>query len=68
MLNQPGLSALHNARLQLEPPLNSSGATPTAVDLQQLVQEADLVGRKPVGTARLLVFAASIGWSLLQLW
>lgn len=44
--------------------------TPThpPVDLQQLVQEADLGGRKPVGAVQVLLFAVCIGWSLLQLW
>jgi TRAP transporter 4TM/12TM fusion protein len=37
-------------------------------DVQQLVQEADLGGRKPAGVVRLIVFAACIAWSLLQLW
>jgi TRAP transporter 4TM/12TM fusion protein len=38
------------------------------VDLQQLVQESDLGGRKPTGWLKTLVFATCIGWSLLQLW
>jgi TRAP transporter 4TM/12TM fusion protein len=38
------------------------------VDLQQLVQEADLGGRQPVGVVKAIVFAACLGWSLLQLW
>jgi TRAP transporter 4TM/12TM fusion protein len=37
-------------------------------DVQQLVQEADLGGRKPAGVVRVIVFAACIAWSLLQLW
>jgi TRAP transporter 4TM/12TM fusion protein len=44
-------------------------STPSpAVDLQQLVQEADLGGRTPAGAMRAAVFCACIGWSLLQLW
>lgn len=42
--------------------------TPSPVDLQQLVQEADLGGRKPFGAVKGLMFAVCIGWSLLQLW
>lgn len=38
------------------------------VDLQKLVQEADLGGRKPIGLAKTVVFSACIVWSLLQLW
>jgi TRAP transporter 4TM/12TM fusion protein len=43
-------------------------ASPDNVDLQQLVAEADLGGRKPVGAVRLVLFAVCVGWSLLQLW
>src|SRR5512133_352621 len=43
-------------------------STHPPVDLQQLVQEADLGGRKPVGAVQVLLFAVCIGWSLLQLW
>jgi TRAP transporter 4TM/12TM fusion protein len=39
-----------------------------AVDAATLVQEADLGGRKPSGIGRAVLFAACIGWSLLQLW
>jgi TRAP transporter 4TM/12TM fusion protein len=38
------------------------------VDVRDLVQQADLGGRKPVGAARMLLSAVCIGWSLLQLW
>ena len=38
------------------------------VDVRELVQQADLGGRKPVGAARTLLTAVCIGWSLLQLW
>ena len=38
------------------------------VDVQQLVQEADLGGRKPVGMVKTLLFVVCIGWSLVQLW
>jgi TRAP transporter 4TM/12TM fusion protein len=43
-------------------------STPKPVDLQQLVQEADLGGRSPVGAVQVLMFAICIGWSMLQLW
>jgi TRAP transporter 4TM/12TM fusion protein len=45
-----------------------AAAAPPPVDLKRLVQEADLGGRKPAGAAKVIVFAACIGWSLLQLW
>jgi len=38
------------------------------VDVRELVEQADLGGRKPVGAARTLLTAVCIGWSLLQLW
>ncbi|HUX26122.1 MAG TPA: TRAP transporter permease [Burkholderiales bacterium] len=41
---------------------------PPPVDVQQLVQEADLGGRKPTGLVKTLLFAVCVGWSLLQLW
>ncbi len=34
----------------------------------ELVQEADLGGRKPAGIARRVLAVTCIGWSLLQLW
>lgn len=46
----------------------SASTPPPAVDLQQLVQEADLGGRTPQGLMRAVVFSACIAWSLLQLW
>jgi TRAP transporter 4TM/12TM fusion protein len=46
----------------------SASTPPAAVDLQQLVQEADLGGRTPAGPLRAVVFSACIAWSLLQLW
>jgi TRAP transporter 4TM/12TM fusion protein len=38
------------------------------VDVLELVQQADLGGRKPVGVARTILAAVCIGWSVLQLW
>ena len=38
------------------------------VDVLELVAEADLGGRKPVGPARLVLASTCIVWSLLQLW
>ena len=46
-----------------------SASTPSPqVDLQQLVQEADLGGRTPAGLMRAVIFSACVAWSLLQLW
>jgi TRAP transporter 4TM/12TM fusion protein len=39
-----------------------------SVDVLELVQEADLGRRKPVGVARTVLAATCIAWSLLQLW
>lgn len=44
-----------------------SASTPP-VDVQQLVQEADLGGRTPAGPLRTIVFGACVAWSVLQLW
>jgi TRAP-type uncharacterized transport system fused permease subunit len=38
------------------------------VDVRELVQQADLGGRKPVGVARLVLAAVCLTWSLVQLW
>ena len=38
------------------------------VDVRELVQQADLGGRKPVGVARAILASVCVGWSLLQLW
>ncbi|HTR59705.1 MAG TPA: TRAP transporter permease [Casimicrobiaceae bacterium] len=39
-----------------------------SVDVQELIQEADLGRRKPVGVTRAILAATCVGWSLLQLW
>ena len=44
-----------------------SGAIP-GVDLEQLVADADLGGRKPLGIAAALLTVVAISWSLFQLW
>ncbi len=38
------------------------------VDVRELVEEADLGRRKPVGIAAAILAATCVGWSLLQLW
>ncbi len=38
------------------------------IDLQQLIQEADMGSRKPVGIAKTILFLVCIAWSVLQLW
>ena len=48
--------------------MTAATSSPSGVDLQQLVQEADIGGRKPMGFVRTLMFAVCIGWSVLQLW
>lgn len=48
--------------------MTPSNQSPPQVDVQQLVQEADLGGRRPAGLAKTFLFAVCIGWSLLQLW
>ena len=53
----------HGATENLDPPVPVSGA-----DLQRIVQEADLGGRRPAGIAAQLIFVVAVGWSLFQLW
>src|SRR5918998_2987116 len=48
---------------KVEPPVPVSGA-----DLQKIVEEADLGGRRPAGLAAKLIFAVAVAWSLFQLW
>ena len=48
--------------------MTTSAPSPPAVDVQKLVQEADLGGRRPGGLVKTFLFAICIGWSLLQLW
>ena len=48
--------------------MTASTQSPPQIDVQQLVQEADLGGRRPLGLVKTLLFAVCIGWSLLQLW
>ncbi len=48
--------------------MTTTPSSPANVDLQQLVQEADMGGRKPTGIAKTVLFVACIAWSLLQLW
>jgi len=42
--------------------------TQTVDDVRDLVQQADLGGRKPVGAAHAILAGVCIVWSLLQLW
>ena len=48
--------------------MTPSTPSPPQVDVQQLLQEVDLGGRRPLGLARSFLFAVCIAWSLLQLW
>lgn len=45
-----------------------SGAPPPTVDLQALVAESDLGGRRPAGAVGRLLTGIAIAWSLFQLW
>src|SRR5512143_950822 len=51
-------------------PSGGAGARTTGpgVDVRDLVHEADLGRRKPVGIAARILAVTCIGWSLLQLW
>ena len=39
-----------------------------AVDLEELVAEADMGGRRPIGLAATMLTFIAVGWSLFQLW
>ncbi len=53
----------HEATEKLDPPVPVSAA-----DLQRIVEEADLGGRRPSGFAAQIIFAVAVAWSLFQLW
>ena len=46
----------------------ASRQTPTPVDLENLVAEADVGGRKPRGFSARLIMGIAVAWSLFQLW
>ncbi len=48
--------------------MKSAASSPPVIDVEQLVQEADLGGRKPSGLGKTILFSACMFWSLLQLW
>jgi TRAP-type uncharacterized transport system fused permease subunit len=45
-----------------------TASTPSPVDLEQLVAEADTGGRKPTGAMARMIATVAIAWSLFQLW
>jgi TRAP transporter 4TM/12TM fusion protein len=47
---------------------NKVAAAPSRADLDQLVAEADIGGRKPQGLTAKVILAVSVAWSLFQLW
>src|SRR2546421_10890494 len=48
--------------------MSTQEAAAPKVDLEQLVAEADMGGRKPAGLAMHLLAGVAIAWSLFQLW
>jgi TRAP transporter 4TM/12TM fusion protein len=48
--------------------VNEARSAASEAELQAIVQEADLGGRKPVGLAGQFIFTVAVGWSLFQLW
>jgi TRAP transporter 4TM/12TM fusion protein len=48
--------------------MTTQQVAPAAVDLEALVQEADMGGRKPSGATARLIAGVAISWSLFQLW
>jgi TRAP transporter 4TM/12TM fusion protein len=48
--------------------VNEARSVATDAELQTIVQEADLGGRRPVGLAARFIFLVAVGWSLFQLW
>lgn len=45
-----------------------TASTPIPAELEQLVAEADVGGRKPVGPLARIITVVAIAWSLFQLW
>jgi TRAP transporter 4TM/12TM fusion protein len=48
--------------------VNEARSAASDAELQTIVQEADMGGRKPVGLAGQFIFIVAVGWSLFQLW
>ena len=48
--------------------IEAARTSPAATDLEQLVAEADLGGRRPGGLVGRLLTGVAIAWSLFQLW
>ncbi|HWP14202.1 MAG TPA: hypothetical protein VNM46_01105, partial [Xanthobacteraceae bacterium] len=48
--------------------MTATDTTPTKIDLQELVAEADTGRRKPAGVAGKILASVAIAWSLFQLW
>src|SRR5215212_4008892 len=46
----------------------SASPPASAADLERIVAESDLGGRRPQGFAAHLLFAVALAWSLFQLW
>jgi TRAP transporter 4TM/12TM fusion protein len=46
----------------------TAAKAPTKVDLEELVAEADIGGRKPAGIAARTIMLVAVCWSLFQLW
>jgi TRAP transporter 4TM/12TM fusion protein len=48
--------------------VNEARSVASEAELQAIVQEADLGGRRPAGLAGRFIFLVAVGWSLFQLW
>ena len=48
--------------------VNEARSAASDAELQTIVQEADMGGRKPIGLAGQFIFIVAVGWSLFQLW
>jgi TRAP transporter 4TM/12TM fusion protein len=46
----------------------ATGVTASREELEKLVEEADMGGRRPFGIAARILTVVAIGWSLFQLW
>ena len=47
---------------------NGAAAGASKADLEQLVAEADVGGRKPSGLVAKAIMLVAVAWSLFQLW
>ena len=48
--------------------MTDTARAPSRAEMEQIVAEADIGGRKTTGNTRRLIFTVAVAWSLFQLW